>query len=389
MAHQRPRLTTVYAAATLAVFCGLAVAVALVARMVDVPSSTRNLLLIAIVGVIAGIVAAVAAAMEATRGAFRQPIYTNEIADLREQIQHVASMLRDREPESDEHHPDAIRAKLADVSQGLAQNQLGLSQTQEMIQQVMSKLDALRSVATSPSPAADALEREADDSDVFPIVDVNEPDPVQAAAGFARSYGDPADRQQPMAPAFTFRATPTAMAEQFDSIDKARARVEDLMALSNWEAALAIASEFAHQHPDDTDAQWLQQRVNREFEIYREGSVRRLYDQIKDELERKHYRRALSIGRRLLDKFPDNKKAQKIRNQLPTILENAEIEERQEEEVRIQSFIKSKRFSDAIELGEALLAKYPMSPQASSLEEMLPRLRELAIEQEADLLGRR
>jgi len=177
--------------------------------------------------------------------------------------------------------------------------------------------------------------------------------------------------------------------EHFDSLDKARARVDDLMALSNWELALAIATTFAAENPDDSDAQWLRQRVTREFEIYREGSVRRLYDQIKEELERMKYRRALSIARRLLEKFPEHKKSEKIRRQLPTILENAEIEERQEEEQRIQSFIKPKRFADAVELGEALLAKYPMSPQASSLEEMLPRLRELAIEQEADALGRR
>jgi uncharacterized membrane protein YheB (UPF0754 family) len=161
------------------------------------------------------------------------------------------------------------------------------------------------------------------------------------------------------------------------------------MALSNWEVALATANQYAQQHPEDADAQWLRQRVQREYDIYREGSVRRLYEQIKEELERKHYRRALSIARRLLDKFPDHKKSQKIRQQLPTILENAEIEERQEDETRIQSFIKSKRFQDAVELGEALLNKYPMSPQAESLEEMLPRLRQLAIEQEAETIGRR
>lgn len=391
MASPRPNLTAAYVCATASVFCMAVVVILLLGRQVEMTNAARLMIAASVVGTSVGLIAAVAAAVAATRAASRHPSHTAQINELREQVNFIVTMLRDREPDpNDAADPQMLRDKLTQLQQSMADNQQSLGTTQEMLQQAMSKIDALRSVATTPSPAAAALDREAEETDAFPAaVDEEEPRPAGAATpGLEQDL--PIARP---AQGFVFRpSAPPAeevVIEHFDSLDKARARVDDLMALSNWDAAVAIAAEFAREHPDDSDAQWLKQRVTREFDIYREGSVRRLYDQIKEELERKKYRRALSIGRRLLDKFPDHKRSEKIRRQLPTILENAEIEERQEDEARIQSFIKSKRFADAVELGEALLAKYPMSPQAGSLEEMLPRLRELAIGQEADLLGRR
>jgi hypothetical protein len=40
--------------------------------------------------------------------------------------------------------------------------------------------------------------------------------------------------------------------------------------------------------------------------------------------------------------------------------------------------VRSQRFDEAIVLGEDVMRRYPLSPQADSLEMLLPRLRELA-----------
>lgn len=386
MPSPRPNLTAAYVCATASAFCGAAVVI-LLARQPEMATTTRLMIVAAVLGTLTGLIAAVAAAVAAVKAAIRPPPLSADLIEIREQVAFVVQMMRDREP-SEEEFADiqSLRERFTTLSQSIAGNQQAILQTQEMLHQAMSKIDALRSIATSPSPAADALDREADDTDIFPTVH-SEEDQVSPDTHPGLEQDVPISRS--ISPVFHPSSPSEVNVEHFDSLDKARARVDDLMALSNWELALAIATTFANEHPDDSDAQWLRQRVTREFEIYREGSVRRLYDQIKEELERKKYRRAMSIARRLLEKFPEHKRADKIRRQLPTILENAEIEERQEDEHRIQSFIKTKRFADAVELGEALLAKYPMSPQASSLEEMLPRLRELAIEQEADALGQR
>jgi hypothetical protein len=396
MTPTRPNLTPAYVLGTAAVFCGIGVAIALLGGYVELTGPARNLILVGVFGAVAGLIAIITAVVMAVQSASRIPSHSRDLAEIREQLTHVTGMLRDREPHATEDETRQLHENVERLQQISAQSQQDLSQVQEMLRHVMNKLDSLRSVATTPSPAAEALDREADDITPFPVVGEQDENVFRPA-----TFDAPAEEQEAPAyeeppstrPAFTFRPTKAAVEdtppEHFDSLDAARSRVEDLMALSNWDSALAIATQFASEHEDDADAQWLRQRVQREYGIYREGSVRRLYEQIKDELERKHYRRALSIARRLLDKFADHKKAQKIRQQLPTILENAEIEERQEDEARIQSFIKAKRFQDAVELGEALLAKYPMSPQAESLDDMLPRLRQLAIEQEADTIARR
>jgi hypothetical protein len=385
MPAPRPNLTAAYVCAVASAFCGLVIVI-LLARQVQMDMAVRLMIVTAVLGTLCGLFGAVAAAVAATKASVRQPASPPELAELREQVAFIVQMMRDREPsEEDVADIRVLRDRLTSLSQSIAGNQHAIGQTQEMLHQAMSKIDALRSIATTPSPAADALDREADDADIFPAVHSEEEQPSTTHPELEEEVAI----ARPTHNVFRPPASPEVNVEHFDSLDKARARVDDLMALSNWELALAIATTFAAENPDDSDAQWLRQRVTREFEIYREGSVRRLYDQIKEELERKKYRRALSIARRLLEKFPEHKKSEKIRRQLPTILENAEIEERQEEEQRIQSFIKTKRFADAVELGEALLAKYPMSPQASAVEEMLPRLRELAIEQEADALGQR
>lgn len=384
MNPQRPNLTPAYLLITAAAFCLGSVAVALLGGYVELPAPARNLIVAAALGVTLVAIALMSAVVIAVQAICRTPTHTRDLMEIRDQLSHIGGMLREREPKNDEEESRQMAINLARLQQNTAQSQQDLSQLQEMMRQVMGKLDSLRSVATTPSPAAAALDREADEAEVIALSGEEDLAELEVVGEI-----------QPIAstkPRLMFRPPQEkdeVPVESFGTLDAARSRVDDLMALSNWDQALAIATKFAEEHEYDADAQWLRQRVQREFDIYREGSVRRLYEQIKDELERKHYRRALSIARRLLDKFPEHKKAQKIRQQLPTILENAEIEERQEEEARIQNFIKAKRFQDAVELGEALLAKYPTSPQAESLEDMLPRLRQLAIEQEADSMARR
>jgi len=88
---------------------------------------------------------------------------------------------------------------------------------------------------------------------------------------------------------------------------------------------------------------------------------------------------------KLLECAPGHRKSVAIRGQLKTIRENAEIEERQEQERRIQDLIRNKQFFDAIELAEDLLQRFPNSPQAETLQKLLPKMRELAIGDEAEV----
>lgn len=167
-------------------------------------------------------------------------------------------------------------------------------------------------------------------------------------------------------------------------VSQTRERIEDAMAVSNWDDALAAAQELADDFPENEDARAMLKRVVHERDIFNESTAHRLYDEVKDDIERRHWRRALAGARKLIEKFPNHRRAANVRTQMPTIQANAEIEERQEQEGRIQALVRSKRFIEAIELAENLLDRFPGSPQADSLEQLLPKLRDLAVRDDAE-----
>jgi hypothetical protein len=173
-------------------------------------------------------------------------------------------------------------------------------------------------------------------------------------------------------------------AQAGESIDNIRARVEDLMAISSWDEAYSTALELAENFPENAAATSLLARVTRERDLFNESTVHQLYEEIKADLERRRWRRALAGVQRLVDRFPEHRKTVKMRAQIKTIQTNAEIEERQEQEARIQELIRAKRFAEAIELAEDLLDRFPLSPQAESLEELLPKMRDLAMQKDIE-----
>jgi hypothetical protein len=166
-----------------------------------------------------------------------------------------------------------------------------------------------------------------------------------------------------------------------EAVRAAAASIEDLMATAQWNQALAEANRLAESFPKNAEARALLQRVVRERDLYRDSTTRQLWDEVKRQVERRAWRKALAAARRLSEQFPEHKLAQRVQGQLPTIAENAEIEERHEREQEIQNLVGRKRFSDAADLAEELIARFPHSPQAQKLQDMLPMLRQRAAQQ--------
>jgi hypothetical protein len=169
-----------------------------------------------------------------------------------------------------------------------------------------------------------------------------------------------------------------------DSFSSLRNRVEDFMAVWAWDQAYAEATKFTENFPDHSDGRELLARVMREREAYVENTANLLYEEIRADIERRSYRRAMTNAVKLLECAPGHRRSAAIRPQLKTIRENAEIEERQEQERRIQELIRAKQVPEAIDLAEDLLRRFPNSPQADSLQKLLPKMRELAIGGEAE-----
>jgi outer membrane protein assembly factor BamD (BamD/ComL family) len=155
-------------------------------------------------------------------------------------------------------------------------------------------------------------------------------------------------------------------------------RVRDLAHVGSWDRAIALANEFVQNFPANVDGRHLLTQVHRDFEASRDISFQRMYELVQANVDRRQWRAALLDAQKLLEEFPNHARAHRVRQQLKTISENAEIEERQEHEMQIQLLVKTERFAEAVRLAEEVVLRFPKSPQAVALEERLPQLRELA-----------
>ena len=167
-------------------------------------------------------------------------------------------------------------------------------------------------------------------------------------------------------------------AAEAETWERTRERVQDLMSVNSWDKAIATAGEFVENFPTHVEGRHLLTRARREHELARDTKFQRMYEQVQADVDRKGWRDALEGAQRLLEAYPTHARANKIRQQLKTIAHNAEIEERQEHELRIQQLVRGRRFAEAVDLAEDVMKRYPGSPQAQSLDQMLPKLRDLA-----------
>jgi outer membrane protein assembly factor BamD (BamD/ComL family) len=162
-----------------------------------------------------------------------------------------------------------------------------------------------------------------------------------------------------------------------EAFAQARQQVDNHMAGSSWDQAFYAARKFADDFPNHAEGQALLSRVIKERELFRESAVGRLYHEIRAEIDNRNWRNALASANRLIDQYPEHPRTHLMRQQLKTVQDNAEIEERQEQEVRIQELIRANRLQDAIDLAEEVIDRYPDSPQAESLDKLLPQMRDM------------
>jgi hypothetical protein len=201
----------------------------------------------------------------------------------------------------------------------------------------------------------------------------------------------------------------------------AQERVQERLSAHDWSGAVGEAEFFARLHPDHAEGRQLVTRARRQQEMAepsvspfqsapapaaagtsdeqpgRSGADRpddagytvaldperadafdRFYERVQRAVDQRHWRDALEGARQLVSTFPGHPRAVSVGHQIPTLKANAEIEERREHELRIEALIRARRFAEAATQAEDVVARYPGSPQAMSLDKLLPRLRDLA-----------
>lgn len=155
-------------------------------------------------------------------------------------------------------------------------------------------------------------------------------------------------------------------------------RTADLMAVARFDEAIDVAREVEDKHGQQPEAQGLLQRVMQEAQTYELQQRRRLYTQINEQAEAREWKLALETAHRLLEKFPDSEQAGRVRNLMPTLVDNARIEEVRGLRDRILDLMERRRYAEAAQLAHHVIENYPETAAAEELRPKLQRLRQLA-----------
>ncbi len=161
-------------------------------------------------------------------------------------------------------------------------------------------------------------------------------------------------------------------------LETATREVEELISLGAWERANDVVQNLQRRHPNLQKAGELSRRVAKAREQATAEERARLMSQAQDATNRRDWSRALELVQTVMARYPNSLEAHDLRQQLPTLRANAEIQRRQEMETRIRDLIKEHRYTEALTIARQLIARYPDSPQAGVLREQLPRLEQKA-----------
>jgi hypothetical protein len=169
---------------------------------------------------------------------------------------------------------------------------------------------------------------------------------------------------------------------QSEAVATEASMIEIDLSAGAWEDALRRSQQLVAEYPGSDAAVSLLARVRRDHAAWRETLAQSLFDNLRQQIDQRGWRVALATAQQLLKEFPAHNLAEQVSRQIALIQSNAEIEQRQEQEIHIRELIRSRQFSEAIEQAEDLLRRFPLSPQAEAIDVLLPRIRELAIQEE-------
>ena len=165
-------------------------------------------------------------------------------------------------------------------------------------------------------------------------------------------------------------------------IESATRQINDLMALGAWDRILETVRDLVRRHPGVERVEELAHRVTAQGDKARQAERSRLLAQAQAATDRKDWTEALNLANQLINGHPKSVEAEALRQQLPTLRDNVEIQQRQRMEGQIRELIKEQQYAEGLAMARKLIERYPGSPQAAVLKAQLPRLEERAMAQQ-------
>ncbi len=182
----------------------------------------------------------------------------------------------------------------------------------------------------------------------------------------------------PLAQRMTDELTNRRATRAQQDVDAARPQIQHLMSLTAWPQAQAMMQTLQQRYPGEPLVEKLAYEVRHEREAFEKDNFSRLLTELRDATDRREWRRAYVAAQELIQRYPHDRKVEKLRSeQLTTIRENAEAQERKEEEALFKDLLQRQRYDDAAVVARRVIEKYPASSTAVELNKLLPKVEEL------------
>ena len=166
-------------------------------------------------------------------------------------------------------------------------------------------------------------------------------------------------------------------------LEREKRRIQELISIAAFDKAEAAAEELVARHGDSAGAQSLLDLVRREASAFRAHRRRRLFNEVQRYADARQWRPALAAAKRLMESQPTALEAEAMTVMMPTLEENAGIEEVRELRDLILERIKQKRYAEALAAAQDVIGRFPDTHAAGELGGQIARLKELAASSDA------
>ena len=174
----------------------------------------------------------------------------------------------------------------------------------------------------------------------------------------------------------TFNLTPPASPDEEVKLFAAqKQRIENMMSVAQFTRAEKLAQALLASIPDNDDAEALLDTVRRESSAFRTEQQSRLFGEFQRWTESRQWIKAMAVGEQLLEKYAASGQAKKVAASMPTVRKNAQFEEARTLRDRIRDLIKRKRYSEAVDVADDLIRRFPDTQVAKQLRSLLPDLK--------------
>ncbi|NNM84575.1 MAG: hypothetical protein HKL96_02290 [Phycisphaerales bacterium] len=167
------------------------------------------------------------------------------------------------------------------------------------------------------------------------------------------------------------------------ALEDASERVRHAVGLGAWDQVEQLVRELQGRFPKDSAVQAFITQVRQEQTSFYREEFQNLLASLKEATEHRQWQRAVLYAQQLMDRYPDEKLVDRIRQDFSTLQSNADAQERQEEESLFKDLLQRQRFEEALEVANRIMDRFPHSASAEAVSKLLPKVIELVKQEKA------